>query len=66
MDRSKYMCLKLSNLPDSMVQHYNLAEKATREGYVYVEIKRDIYELPQAGLITQQLLEKRLNKKGYH
>ena len=56
MARSKYMRLKLGNLSKSVVQHYNLAEKNTREGYVYVEIKRGVYGLPQAGLIAQQLL----------
>ena len=64
MDRIKYMWLKLSNLPKSVVQHYNLAEKTTRDGYVYMEIKQWIYGLPQAGIIAQQLLEKRFNKKG--
>ena len=49
-----------------MVQHYNLEENTTRGGYVYVEIKQGVYGLPQAGLIAQQLLEKRLNKKVYH
>ena len=66
MARSEYMHLKLSNLPKSVVQHYNLAEKATRDGYVYVDIKQGMYGLPQAGLIVQQLIEKQLNKKGYH
>ena len=53
MDQSKYMSLKLSDLPKSVVQHYNLAEKATMDGYVYVDIKRGMYGLPQSGLIAQ-------------
>ena len=60
------MRLKLSDLPESVVQHYNMAENTTSDGYVYVEIKWGMYGLPQVGLIAQQLLEKRLNKKGYH
>ena len=56
MDRSKYMRLTLSNLPKSVVQHYNLVEETTRDGYVYMEIKRGMYGLPHAGLIAQQLL----------
>ena len=52
------MRLKLSDLPKSGVQHYHVENKSTRDGYVYVEIKRGIYGLPQAGLIAQQLLEK--------
>ena len=66
MARSEYMRLKLSNLPKRVVQHYNLVEKTPRDGYVYVYIKRGMYGLPRAGLFAQELLEKRLNKKGYH
>ena len=35
---SEYMHLKLSDLPKSMVQQYKLEAKATRDGYVHVEI----------------------------
>ena len=35
-------------------------------GYVYEDIKRGMYGLPQAVLFAQQLLEKLLNKKVYH
>ena len=50
---SEYMHLKLSDLPKSMVQQYKLEAKATRDGYVHVEIWRGMYGLPQAGLISQ-------------
>ena len=56
MARIKYMHLKLSNLPERVAQHYNLEAKSTRDGYVYVEIKRGMYGIPQSGLIVQQLL----------
>ena len=59
------MHLKLNDLPESVVQHYNIEAKATRDSYVYVKIKQGMYGLPQEGLTIQQLLEKRLNKKGY-
>ena len=36
MARSEYMRLKISDLPENVVQHYNMAEKTTRDGYVYV------------------------------
>ena len=65
MARSEFMRLKLSDLPDNVIAHYKLHEKATDDGWVYMEIKRGMYGLPQAGLIAQQLLEKRLNKHGY-
>ena len=59
------MRLKLSDLPKSVVQQYDLEAKSTKDGYVNVEIKRGMHGLLQAGLILQKLLEKRLNKKGY-
>ena len=62
MARREYMQLKFSNIPKSMVQQYNLEAKATRGGYMHVEIWRGMYGLPQSGLIAQQLLEKSLNK----
>ena len=60
------MRLKLGNLPKSMVQHHNFEDNATRDVYMYVEIKGGVYGLLQAGLIAYKLLEKRLNKKVYH
>ena len=65
MARSNYTRLKLSNLPKSVVQQYNMEAKSTRGGYVHVNIRRGMYGLPQVGLIAPQLLEKRLNKQGY-
>ena len=66
MKRFEYMRLKLSDLPEDFAQHYNLADKVTKDGYVYIEVRKGMYGLPQAGLLAQQLLEKRLNKNGYH
>ena len=65
MARSKYTGLKFSKFPKSVVQQYNLEAKDTKDSYVYVEIKWGVYGLPQAGLIAHQLLDKRLNNKGY-
>ena len=66
MSRNKYMRLKLSDLHENFFKEYNLSSKVTTDGYVYVDIRRKMYGLPHTGLISQQLLEKRLNKEGYH
>ena len=58
MARSEYICLKLIDLPKSVVLQYNIEAKATRDGNVRVEILRGLYGLLRAGLIAQQLLEK--------
>ena len=56
MARYEYMRLKLTNL----------RKIATEDGYVYCEIQKGMYGLPQAGIIAQQLLEERLAEVGYH
>ena len=65
MDRFEYMKLKLSDLPEDFVKLYNLASKVDKNGFVYLEIRRGMYRLPQSGILAQHLLEKQLNKKGY-
>eukprot|EP00804_Cyclotella_cryptica_P002793 CCRYP_009348-RA/>CCRYP_009348-RA protein AED:0.05 eAED:0.04 QI:0/0/0/1/1/1/3/0/1214 len=66
MVRPEYMRLKLSNIPDHIIKLYKLDKLVTTDGYVYVLIQKGMYGLPQAGIIAQQLLEKRLALKGYH
>ena len=55
----KYLRLKLTNLPEYVIKHYGLKDKATSDEYVYVDIRKGMYVLPQAGLLAQELLEQR-------
>jgi hypothetical protein len=49
-----------------VINEYNLHEKATPDGCVYIEVVRGMYGLPQArSLGHHDLLEERLNKEGY-
>ena len=65
LPRKEYLKMKLSDFPDSVIEHYDLKAKVTSDGYVYVAIKRGMYGLPQSGILAQELLEQRLNDKGY-
>jgi len=65
MARYEDMHLQLANVPEDVIMHYRLNELATPEGYIYCEIQKGMYDLPQAGIIAQQLLEERLQKDGY-
>ena len=56
MARCEYMHLKISDLPKSVVQQYNMEAKATRDWYVHVGIRRGVYGIPQAVLTAQHLL----------
>jgi len=63
MTRYEYMRLKLT---EKIIIEYKLREIVTTDGYVYCEIRKGMYGLPQAEIIAQQLLEKGLAKLGYH
>jgi hypothetical protein len=65
MARYEYMRLRIADVPEDVIEHYNLCDKATPDGYVYCEIQKGMYGLPQAGIIAQQLLEQRLKKHGF-
>ena len=56
MERFEYMKLKLSDLTKYFIKEYDLDPKFYQNGYVYVEIRRGMYGLPQEGLLDQQLL----------
>ncbi len=59
------MRLKLADIPEEIIEEYKSREIVTDNGYVYCEIRKGMYSLPQAGLIAQELLEQRLSKVGY-
>ena len=65
MKRYEYVRLKMEDIPEEVIIEYNLRKLATKEGYVYIEVRKGMYGLPQAGLLAQELLEKRLNIHGY-
>ena len=57
--------MPLKIIPERIIEQYNLCEKA-KNGYVYMEIRREMYKLPQAGILTVRLLKQRLAKHGYY
>jgi hypothetical protein len=66
MKRPEYMRLKITDIPQEVIDHYKMMSLVTKDGYVYCKIIRGMYGLPQAGIIAQELLEKRLAEYGYH
>eukprot|EP01082_Thalassiosira_pseudonana_P002224 g1758.t1 g1758 contig11:8776-9696(+) len=65
LKRPEYAKLKLSDIPEEVIQEHNLREKATPDGWVYIMVIRGMYGLPQAGSLGHDLLEERLNQEGY-
>jgi hypothetical protein len=64
LDRYEYMKMPLSLFLQDIIDHYGLLDKALN-GYVYMEICKGIFGLPQAGILANKLLKKRLAKHGY-
>ena len=65
LPRPEFIKIKLSDIPDEIINKYNLREKATSAGHIYIVADKSMYGLPQAGIITNKLLEKRLKDHGY-
>ncbi len=60
----EYMRMPLDLFPDDIVNHYNLRRKA-KNRFVYMEIQKGMYGLPQAGILANKLLKKQLALHGY-
>ena len=64
LKRKEYLRLSLRDIPEEIINEYNLHDKAIN-GHVYVEVGKGMYGLPQSGLLANELLETRLAKFGY-
>ena len=64
MDRYEYMKLPLDIIPEEIIQQYNL-RNLEHKGFVYMEIQKGMYGLPQAGKIANDKLKLHLAKFGY-
>ena len=62
----EYMRLRLDLIPEEIQVKYDLRNLVDTQGWVYIEIRMGMYGLPQAGILANKLLEKRLNAKGYY
>jgi len=64
MHRCEYMKISTEYIPADIMEQYKLKEKV-HNGYVYVEIRKGMYGLPQAGKIANDELQKKLKPHGY-
>jgi hypothetical protein len=51
-------------LPEDTIKHYQLQEKVL-DGYIYMEILKGMYRLPQGSILANKLLKERLERHGY-
>ena len=61
----EFIKIKLSDIPQEIINEYNLRKKAISDSHIYIVTDKSMYGLPQAGLIANELLERGLNKYGY-
>jgi hypothetical protein len=64
MARPEYMKIKVEFIPQEVQDEYDITDKIV-DGYVYVEINKGMYGLPQAGILANRLLAKRLDAYGF-
>jgi hypothetical protein len=60
----EYMRIPLSYFPTWTVEQYNLIERAYK-GYMYIEMRRAMWGLPQAGILANKCLWRKLAPFGY-
>ena len=65
MQRYEYMFINIKDIPEDIVKQYKLTE-IENNGKVYVEIRKGMYGLPQAGILANKLLQQNLAQFGYY
>jgi hypothetical protein len=65
LPRFEYMKMLISRFPEEIIQKYNLNALAI-DGWAYIEIRKGMYGLKQAGVLESQLLQNRLAPFGYY
>ena len=65
MERSEYVRIKLSDIPQEFIEEYDPTQ-SVQNGWIYFEILRGCYGLPQSGRLANDLLHTRLEKEGYY
>jgi hypothetical protein len=66
LKQPEYGRVKQTDIPDKIIEEYELCEKATPNGWVYFKVVvRGKYGLPQSCSNSHDELEEHLNKEGY-
>ena len=65
MHRPEYMKVLLKYFPADIVKKYDLLKKVSKDGYVYIRIKKGMYGLKQAAKLAFDQLVQKLKPFGY-
>jgi hypothetical protein len=61
----EYMKIALTLFPSWIVEQYNLP-KHQKDGWVYLEMRQAVWGLPQAGILANKKLRRKLAPFGYY
>jgi hypothetical protein len=65
MDTFEHMRIPTKLIPHEIIEQYNLLPLIS-DVHVYIEVQKGMYGLPQAGILANQLLVRRLAINGYN
>lgn len=65
MEIYEYMRIRVEDIPADIINRYELDSKI-HNGFVYVEIRKGMYGLPQSGKLANDRLCRHLAAHGYH
>ena len=65
LKRFEYARIPYRLIPIEIIIQYKLDELITPDGFVYFEVRKGMYGLPQAGLIAYEGLKEHLDPHGY-
>ena len=65
MERHEYIFLPINIIPDEIIEKHFLRDMS-KYGYVYAQIRKGIYGIPQVGIIVNYFLAKNLAPRGYY
>ena len=54
LSRPEYILVSIRDIPEEIIQEYNLNSIVTADGMIYIEANRGMYGLPQAGLLANE------------
>ncbi len=65
LDQFEYMKMPIDLFPAWILKQYELM-KHVLNGFIYLEMRRTVWGLPQAGILVNKLLRKHLLPHGYY
>ena len=65
MAQAEYMKAKYKRITDDIKDQYNLHEKVTSNYYIYIKIKKGMYDLKQATIFANNSLQANIRSFGY-